>query len=69
MNICEEYGRHYCPNWCAYCGGWGTVAVECTCYEAHGGHEMGCPYYGANNFPPGGFEMPCPQCQPRKEAA
>jgi hypothetical protein len=19
---------------------------ECTCYEANGGHEMGCPFYG-----------------------
>lgn len=30
---------------CQCTGGPNTGEPECTCYEAHPGHEMGCPMY------------------------
>lgn len=47
---------------CKECGGHKVITVECECYEFHGGHQMGCPYYGAKNIPASGFERPCPEC-------
>jgi len=36
---CEETGGYHRPD----CPLFSTDDIECTCYEAHPGHEPGCP--------------------------